>query len=386
MRHVAHLGRIRARRGCRSTACLLWAWLFAGQAVCAASTVSPPRAAADVAKPFNLALAAAPSSDLEWRLFADAADGRLDEFSPLDAALVASGVGDVESLERYRRKAAGLVDELQRSGACAGPPTAVAEAVFEFMHRRVLRGRYRIDGTDLRATLDEGRFNCLTAYILFNYLAGQFGLQCRGLAAPGHAMSRVLLPGGVLDLETTCPSWFQLRARPTGMSEAVARTRWPATPAETANLREVSPIQMAAMIYYNRGVDRLAEKQFAQAAAANAKAVRLDPGNATARGNLLATLNNWSIELGDRQQFREAIDVLHQGMSLEPSYRAFAQNFVHLHHQWAESLCRAGRFDQAFEVLSRAVAEMPNQPYLRRARSEVSQRLAKAIAERKPAG
>ena len=140
------------------------------------------------------------------------------------------------------------------------------------------------------------------------------------------------------------------------------------------------------MIYYNVGVDLLAEKRFAEAAAANAKAVRLDPPNATAHGNLLATLNNWSIELGDRQQFREAIDVLHEGLSLEPAYKAFVQNFVHVHHQWVESLCRAGCFDEALEVLSRAVAEMPNQPYLRRAQSEVSQRLAKAIAERQEPG
>ena len=70
------------------------------------------------------------------------------------------------------------------------------------------------------------------------------------------------------------------------------------TTSDRSKAREVSPIQMAAMIYYNRGVDLLAEKRFAEAAAANAKALRLDPANATARGNLLATINNWSIELG----------------------------------------------------------------------------------------
>ena len=41
--------------------------------------------------------------------------------------------------------------------------------------------------------------------------------------------------------------------------------------------RQVSPIQLAAMIYYNRGVDLLGEKRFAEAARANAKALRLIP-------------------------------------------------------------------------------------------------------------
>ena len=62
------------------------------------------------------------------------------------------------------------------------------------------------------------------------------------------------------------------------------------------------------MIYYNRGVDLLAAKRFAEAADANANALRLDPQNAVARGNLLATLNNWSIALGDAGQFAEAIE------------------------------------------------------------------------------
>jgi tetratricopeptide (TPR) repeat protein len=323
---------------------------------------------------------------LESRLFADAADGRLDEFSPLDAALVASGVSTPESLQRYRRKAAELVDELRRSGNCAGTPRERAETIFEFLHHRVLRGGYRIENSDLRVTLDEGRFNCVTASILFDYLAGAFGLECRGLAGPGHAMSRVLLPSGTLDLETTCPRWLHAGADAKTPFDATMKTLGPKAVAGRANVREVSPIQMAAMIYYNRGVDLLAEERFADAAVANAKAIRLDPPNATARGNLLATLNNWSIELGNQHQFREAVDVLRQGLSLEPTYKAFAQNYVHVHHQWVESLCRADRFDEALDVLSRAVAEMPGQPYLRRAQSEVSQRLARAIAERKEPG
>jgi pentatricopeptide repeat protein len=383
MRHPGCTNRVDRRIGRVSNARLIWAWFFAAQALCAASTVSATPPASGTAARFKLASVAAPSSDLEARLFADAADGRLDEFSPLDAALVASGSSDCESLERYRCKTAGLVDELRRSGKCVGAPRARAESVLDFMHRRVLRGGYRIENTDLRATLDEGRFNCVTASILFNHLAGQFGLECRGLAGPGHAMSRVLSPSGTLDLETTCPRWFQLVANPQAPPQPTARILGVTAAADRAAVREVSPIQMAAMIYYNKGVDLLAEKRFAESVAANAKAVRLDPRNVTARGNLLATLNNWSIELSDQEQFIEAIDVLHEGLSLEPTYKAFAQNFVHVHHQWVENLCRAGRFDEALEVLSRAAAEMPDQPYLRRARGEVSERLAKAIAERK---
>jgi tetratricopeptide (TPR) repeat protein len=102
--------------------------------------------------------------------------------------------------------------------------------------------------------------------------------------------------------------------------------------------REVSDVELLAMIYYNRGVDLLGEKRFAEAAAANAKALRLAPSNATARGNLLVTLNNWAIELGTTAHYAEAADLLRLGLAIEPGYQAFRLNYAHLHRQWARQL------------------------------------------------
>jgi len=195
-------------------------------------------------------------------------------------------------------------------------------------------------------------------------------------------MSRVVLSDGVLDLETTYPRWFRSIPDPKKHIEKAGKAIGSQTATtDPSTAREVSPIQMAAMIYYNRGVDMLGENQFADAAIANAKAIRLDPHNATARGNLLATLNNWSIELGSHEHFSEAIAVLRQGILLEPKYESFTQNYVHIHHLWVEHLCHDGRFDVALDVLSRAVDEMPDQQYLRRAQSEVTRQLAKAISD-----
>ena len=161
---------------------------------------------------------------------------------------------------------------------------------------------------------------------------------------------------------------------------AAAGTTGAAASADHATAREVSPIQMAAMIYYNRGVDLLAEKRFAEAAEANVKALRLDPQNATARGNLLATINNWSIELGDSRHFAEAVGLLRQGLALDANFAAFAQNYVHIHCQWADDLCRTGHVEEAIDILSRAAAEMPNHDGLRRAQSVIRQRWAKTAA------
>ena len=111
-------------------------------------------------------------------------------------------------------------------------------------------------------------------------------------------------------------------------------------------------MQLVATIYYNRGVDLLAEKRFADAAAANLKAVRLDPQNATARGNLLATINNWAIDLGTSGDFEKAAELLRLGLATEPSYEPFRTNYAQLFRQWCEHLCRCGRYADAARVLA----------------------------------
>ncbi|MBN1395510.1 MAG: hypothetical protein JW959_10840 [Pirellulales bacterium] len=328
--------------------------------------------ASDVASP--------PRSSLERRLFADAADGRLDELTPLEAALVASGVEDAASLRRYERKASALVERLRASGELVGPPRRRAEAIFDFMHGQVLVGGYDLKHTDLRRVFDEGQYNCVTATVLYNYLAGQSGFDSQGLQMPGHAMSQLMLADGPLDVETTCPRWFQLADAPERRKAAVSRSIGSAATADRSKARRVTPIQLAAMIYYNRGVDLLAEKHFAEAVAANVKALRLDPQNAAVRGNLLAAINNWSIELGNQEYYAEAVELLRQGLAMDPTFEAFAQNYVHVHRQWVESLCHKEHYEEALEIIARATSEMPRHDCLVRMQDEVCRRWSKSIS------
>ncbi len=177
-----------------SFALALTVWLAAGQLTPAAGAEPTGRPALTLTlsqRERGLGAWDAPGCRLEERLFADVADGRLDEFSPLDAALVASGVDNVDSLRHYQQKAAVLAAQLRSLAALAETPHQQVETVFEFLHRQVLRGGYDLAYTDLRRVLDDGRFNCVRATVLMNYLAGQLGLDCRGLEMPGHAMTRV---------------------------------------------------------------------------------------------------------------------------------------------------------------------------------------------------
>ncbi|MDZ7615884.1 MAG: hypothetical protein U1E05_02705, partial [Patescibacteria group bacterium] len=206
-------------------------------------------------------------------------------------------------------------------------------AVFDYLHRCMLHGGYRIDCTDLRIALDEGRFNCVSASVLFQCIAERHGLEVCGLEMPGHAMNRVRLPDGPLDIETTCSAWFRLMDDPKRQEQSVRETLGTASSPSRASSREVSGIGLVAMVYYNRGVDLLAAARYAEAAAANAKALTLDHESRTARGNLLATVNNWAIALGQAGRLDEAISILEAGLALDPHYEPFALNYAHVRHQ-----------------------------------------------------
>lgn len=320
---------------------------------------------------------------LEEHLFADAADGRWDRHSLLGAALVASGVVDGETLSRYEIRAERLAAELEQSGKITGSPRKRAQALLELMHERILRGGYQIDATDLTVVLDDGRFNCVSASVLFNCLATRFGLVARGLEIPGHAMSRLVLPDGPLDVETTCPAWFRLMGDPEKQAALVEKTLGLRAGERNASAkpREVTDVELVATIYYNRGVDLLAEKRFAEAVAANAKALRLDPSSTTAQGNLLATINNWAVDLGTQGRYVEAIALLRQGLALDPGYDTFRVNYVHVHSEWINELCRLERFRDALDVIARAETDGVDEAYFARARAEVDQQRAAARPE-----
>lgn len=327
---------------------------------------------------------------LEKRMFADAADGRLDDHSLMEAALIACGVQHRKQLQSYLKKFDSLLDQLYREdepkiSSTDSPPIARAQIVFEFMHHHILTGEYSIDCTDLKNTLDSGRYNCVSASVLFNCLAERVGLATCGLETTGHAMSRLTWDGGSLDIETTYPRWFQLIDDPDKRAELVAKAIGRPCDGMDVRIRRVSPTGLVAMIYYNRGIDLLAKKHFFEAANANAKALRLDAKSTTARGNLLATLNNWAIDLGRSGNYAQAVGMLKLGMAMDPGYETFTLNYVHVHYQWVEQLCKTGNFEDALKVLATAANGKPDHKYFRRAPRDVYRRWNNSLSERREA-
>jgi tetratricopeptide (TPR) repeat protein len=254
-------------------------------------------------------------SPREAVLLSDAADGCLDQHRLYEAALIASGATRDELLE-CRQRLAVLERELQGVSA-NGPPAEKARALFELLHRRVLRGGYEEPASNLAVTLRGGPYNCLSAVILFVDLAGQAGLEVAAVQTPGHVFCRLAtndLRAGPndLDVELTCPNWFN-RTRDAKKHTAKTYAAWSGD-----RQRRLSPVELVALVYFNRGVDVLARREFAAAAAANLTALALDPANGPAGDNLLATVNNWALAVASEGRPAEALRLVEAARAVAP--------------------------------------------------------------------
>jgi tetratricopeptide (TPR) repeat protein len=315
-------------------------------------------------------LAFQPQPGLEAALFQDAKDGKLDRFTLLEASLIAEGIHDAERIDRYRRQVNQWTRELRRRGAARGDINARAEKILTHLHDRVFTRGYDAQCSRVSRVIDDGRFNCVSATILFNQLAGQLGISTSAVAKPGHVWSR-LETSPTLDVQTTCPNWFAVLAGGSRPDSADPRGREQLV--DDGSHRALTPLNLVAKIYYNRSVAELRRNRFAQAVVASQAGLLLDPHDAAARNNLLAALNNWALRLCENGDYSRAAAVATYGLSIAPDYQPLTINDLHIHQKWVLSLCDQGRFDEALQVLRQAHQRRPDADLFDRGRHIVRQ-------------
>ncbi len=311
---------------------------------------------------------------LELRLLSDAADGRLDQFTLLEASLIAGGVESDIELAQFDERFDQLCQALRQRMNSLASPVERGRMIFRFMHEVVLTAGYDKDCNQMSRTLSEGRFNCVTSVILYLCLGERFDLPITAVAEPGHVYCR-LASAEPLDIETTCTKWFDIgvAVRHIGTStDGSSRSfRAPGRGPEIA--RQIGNTELVARIYYNRGISRLADRQFANAVADLRTSCNLDPADAAARANLLAAINNWALSLCDSGDYEQAVQLLIDGQARAPDYEPLRNNDVFVHAAWIRHLYQSRRYNEALTILDRAHKRRPDVPLFDHARAEVQQ-------------
>jgi hypothetical protein len=240
----------------------------------------------------------------------------LEGSTVLSAALLAADITESQEIAFCERTIAGLVeqwrDEFVANGAI--PSRKMASSLLEFLHRRVLTGKYHRVGWDVCHALKTGEFNCLTASLLYYELATRAGLEATPVQLPAHVAVMVSCADTRLFVETTLANGVQFEAPPKG--------------------RALSPTEFVGLVYFNRAVESLESGDLAGAIRWNLAARRLAPHSPEVSGNLTASINRAAWLATQRGDFREALRLLAQGSEWLPQQQSLRRNRDRVASRW----------------------------------------------------
>jgi hypothetical protein len=266
-------------------------------------------------------------SSLESELLRDACDGHWDEHTLFAAALIAGGVANEAELRGTCQLFAVIAAELKSGLDAAADSEQRAEKTLAFLHRRLLSGGYDLYATPLPRVLATGRYNCVSATILFNSLAETVGLEVGAVRLPNHTCTDLLEGKRRTRIEATCADWFSVRDRPRAITDSNNEPPIAAIPRAQSEPQEtISDVALVGMVYYNRGVEALKNMDFEQAILLNRLALMLDAHNSSARGNLLAAINKQALKLAALRQFGAALALVDEGLAIDPAHGPLQQN------------------------------------------------------------
>lgn len=311
----------------------------------------------------------------EHRFLGECLDEKNVSYSLMEASIIASHPSNPTMANRLARSYKQAESRLLSRITPTDSKLQRAEKILVFMHEELMLGGYQLEQTTMENLFSNGRYNCVTATILYCCLGRAAGLEVRAVELPGHAMCWVKTERGEIDVETTCATWFQYlddaQTRKRVIRDLIRQAQ---DDVDTAQVRAISDRELIAKVYYNRGVDFLAVKDFRSALESNAIALLLDPTSHTTKGNLLATINNWALNLCYEGKFTQSAELLRKGILEEPEYAMFRKNHVHVYHCWIDNLYRSGRLQEALTVSHLALSEQPAEEHFIKLNQQLQER------------
>jgi hypothetical protein len=318
-------------------------------------------------------------SESERQLLADAQDGCLKDFDLLTAAMIAGG-SPPQKVKFLLEKFDGQLRRIQaRTDRQASPIVRVRQA-FRGLHAEILHGGYDIAASNPGEAIQTGRYNCVSATLLFKLIAESLSFEVRVVQTPTHAYCLVKCGEDWVPVECTCPNWFDQvvnQAGPGGLTRVVEKSkdteirntlghpmvsksqRPEGTLAQDSG-RAISDTQLLGTIYYNRGVASLLEQQYETAVVVNLRAIQLDAESRSAWDNLLAGLNNWAIALAERGELAEAAARLQLALACRPDSEPIQANLLRVYREWANKIRRQGDNAAARSRIKNSIDSLPD--------------------------
>lgn len=296
----------------------------------------------------------------EAAMLADGADGRFDDITFAEAALIASGVADSAARKAQFAVIERLVENATAATATALDPHSKGEALLRLLHAGPMNAGYELHQTDVSKILETGRFNCVSSAVLYNIVGRRLGLDLRGIEVPEHAFSILYDGPRHVDIETTIPEGFNPARSPEAAAKLVARTGFSYVPeSHREERREVNDAGLVAIIYFNHGVTLSEQGRYPAALAMYFRGLRLDPESAALVRSALAALTGWSKTEVDAGRFDVARGVLLAGLMLTPDDSTLRRNVPFVCQEQLKAVAARDGDEAARVVAGEAMTSCP---------------------------
>jgi tetratricopeptide (TPR) repeat protein len=268
-----------------------------------------------------------PAPSLENRLRQDIQDGRLDDFSKIEAAFILSGVDGEDSLSACAGWHRGIVETLEGYRFRMTDRMESAQQVFAYLHGVWLK-TYSAGATTLLDIRSRRTFNCVSGTLLFNLTCESLGWSTEAFETPTHVYTVFNQFARPVTVENTSPMGFDI------MKNLAAYSRY---------LVQFYPENRAFRI----GLDRLYEYE-------NRGGRPID--NTELLG-LLAY--NRAYAFRNANDFERAFEFIRFAQMFNRDSRSNAGLEIDLYGRRAEALNREGRFEPAFDVCAEGFRRHP---------------------------
>jgi len=314
-----------------------------------------------------------PKPVLLQRLQEDIADGRLDNFTLIQAAFILSGAATEDSLASLLSWYEEVLSHLRALRLDPFKRLESASIIFSYLHSFYLR-EYKEEATTLLDVVRRQKFNCVAGTILYNLVCADLGYATEAFETPTHVYTIFPDFTRTITVENTSPMGFNIMRNLQAYS-AYLLSYYPEHHAaqigldriyayENSRGRQINNRELLGLLAYNRAYFARERNDFA---AAYEFVLLAQEFNRDSRSNIpfeQSLYFQWGKTLYEAGSFADAFTVFADGAYRYPEMKELAQN------------CRAA----FFQAMRRNVQEL-NWPESRRLVTEMAELALLAPAE-----
>ncbi|MFC1500956.1 tetratricopeptide repeat protein [Elusimicrobiota bacterium] len=301
---------------------------------------------------------------LEKDFFDDLDDGKLDKYTLIDAFVIASGITNVSDFNLYKAQLQEIKNNAVNKIVFNKDPYITAKRILFWLHDNVF-GEYSFGSSYADDIVNEKKFNCVSASIMYVIIAKDLGLDVVGVIVKDHAFCMLKDRRGNKDIETTIRYGFDPGTKEIEKLKEVTKYVY-VPPKNYKKRRNVNEYQLIGVLYSN-SIQKIGEnlKESKEDLAKYKKGYYFDPKSKLFETDVIACFNNLAIQQMDKGDFNSAYGFIRQGKKFLTNSKNFNKLEAQYFNKKAEHAASKENYPEALGFIRIGLSLNPKDKVLK---------------------